>query len=154
MTSLTELERALNSQIAAGDILGAFETYYDENVSMQENSEPPCVGKAANRKREEQFVASVRQVHEIRLLGSAVGDGASYSEWRFDITFTSGQRAAWEQAVARRWKNGKVTNERFYYNKLSPAPAAVARRRRLHGRATVFLKATLRDRDHMHTRCM
>lgn len=56
-------------------------------------------------------------MHELRVVSSAVGDDVSLSEWRFDVTFKSGQRVAWDQAVARRWKNGKVVRERFYYNK-------------------------------------
>ncbi|MFO0973209.1 MAG: SnoaL-like domain-containing protein [Phycisphaerae bacterium] len=117
MPDIALLESELNAQVVAGDILGAFEKFYDEQVSMQENSDPPCVGKAANREREKQFVASVGQVHALQVLGGAVGADCSYSEWHFDITFKSGQRAAFDQAVARRWRNGKVVNERFYYAK-------------------------------------
>ncbi len=117
MSDLMRLERDLNTQVCRGDILGAFEQFYDDSIIMQENSEPPVVGKAANREREKQFVASVQDVHELRVVSSAVGDDVSLSEWRFDVTFKSGQRVAWDQAVARRWKNGKVVRERFYYNK-------------------------------------
>jgi len=117
MSDLKQLEHDLNARVCLGDILGAFEHYYDDGIIMQENSEPPVVGKDANREREKQFVASVHDVHELRVLSSAVGDDVSLSEWRFDVTFNSGQRVAWDQAVARRWKNGKVVHERFYYNK-------------------------------------
>ena len=116
-SNLAELDRELNQLIANGDILGAFEKYYSDDVEMRENADPPCKGKAANRIREQAFVDSVGQVHAIKLVGSAVGDGVSYSEWMMDITYKNGARSASHQASARRWKNGKVVSERFYYNK-------------------------------------
>ncbi len=115
--NLAALDDELNQAILAGDILGAFERFYAEDVQMQENSEPPCKGKAANRAREKAFVDSVGQVHEFKLLGSAVGDGITFSEWMMDITYKNGVRARSAQASARRWKAGKVASERFYYNK-------------------------------------
>lgn len=114
---LAALEHGLNDQIVKGDILGAFEKYYADEVEMQENAEPPCKGKAANRAREQAFVDSVAKVHAITLLGAAVGDGVTFSEWMMDITYKNGTRAQSHQASVRRWKNGKVISERFYYNK-------------------------------------
>jgi len=38
------------------------------------------------------------------------------SEWVFDVTFKNDPRKKMEQAVVRRWNNGQITNERFYYN--------------------------------------
>ena len=110
-------DQALNQAIQKGDILGAFETYYADDVVMQENDDPPRKGKFVNRDYEKAFVDSVAQLHSIKMLGSAVGDGISYSEWLFDMTFKNGTRAVSPQVSARRWKNGKVISERFYYNK-------------------------------------
>ena len=39
----------------------------------------------------------------------------SFSEWIFDVTFKDGTRMRNEQVAARRWKDGKVVHERFYY---------------------------------------
>ncbi len=115
--SLAASDQALNQRILGGDILGAFEAYYSDDVVMQENDEPPCKGKAANRIREQAFVDSVGQLHAIKLLGSAVGDGISFSEWMMDITYKNGSRSNAHQASVRRWKDGKVASERFYYGK-------------------------------------
>lgn len=116
-SNLAALDKALNEAILAGDIRGAFEKFYAEDVQMQENSEPVCKGKAANRAREQAFVDSVAQIHDFKLLGSAVGDGVTYSEWMMDVTYKNGARIRSAQASARRWRDGKVTSERFYYNK-------------------------------------
>src|SRR5438445_9975671 len=106
------LDKQLNDQIVKGDILAAFDRFYSDNVSMQENSETPFVGKALNRKREEDFVASVEQIHEVKLIGSAVNGDISFSEWEFDATYKGGARVKLSEVAVRRWKNGQVAQER------------------------------------------
>jgi ketosteroid isomerase-like protein len=115
--NVSAVERELNAMIQKGEILPAFEKYYADDVVMQENSEPPCNGKLANRAREENFVGSVAQVHDIKLVNSAINGDIAFSEWLLDLTFKGGQRAQLAQAAVRRWKDGKVIHERFYYNK-------------------------------------
>ena len=114
---VANLDRQLNEQVTKGDILAAFDRFYAEDVSMQENSEPPFVGKAANRKREEEFVASVQEIHSVKLLSSAVNGDVSFSEWEFDATYKGGTRIKLSEVAVRRWKNGQVAQERFYYSK-------------------------------------
>jgi len=108
-------DRELNQAILAGDILNAFEKFYADDVVMHENDSPPFTGKSVNRKREEDFVNSVQEFHEARLLGEAVNGDTSYSEWEYDLTFKSGIRMKLQQVASRRWKNGQVSHERFYY---------------------------------------
>jgi len=111
------LDRQLNDQIAKGDILVAFDRFYAEDVSMQENSDPPFAGKTTNRKREEEFVASVQEIHSVKLLSSAVNGDVSFSEWEFDATYKGGTRLKLSEVAVRRWKNERIAQERFYYNK-------------------------------------
>ena len=115
--SVKALDDQLNQQILAGDILGAFDRFYADNVVMQENTEQPRTGKAENRKYEEQFLASVEQFHRAALLGAAVEGDRSYSEWEFDATYKGAGRTKLVQAAARQWKNGQIVHERFYYSK-------------------------------------
>lgn len=109
------LDSALNHRILAGDILGAFEEFYADDVVMQENTADPFVGKAFNRDREKAFVESLAEVHGVQLVGSAVNDHRSYSEWLMDVTFKNGTRYSLSQVAVRQWKDGKVAHERFYY---------------------------------------
>ena len=117
MSDTAKLDNSLNAQILTGDILGAFDQYYADDVVMQENTAEPTNGKAPNRKREEDFVGSIAEVHDFKLLGAAVNGDTSYSEWEMDLTFKNGYRALMTQVASRRWKDGKVMWERFYYNK-------------------------------------
>ena len=110
-------DQQLNQQILAGDPLGAFEKYYAEDVVMQENEEAPRKGKVANRKAEKEFFDSIEQINGGKVLASAVNGDTSFSEWEYDVTFKGGHRVTLKQVAVRRWSNGKVVHEKFYYNK-------------------------------------
>ena len=116
MSDINTLDQKLNDAILAGDIMGAFETYYADQIVMQENSHEPTVGKDANRDREQQFVDSIAEFHGAGVLASSVTGETSFSEWWMDVTFQDGTRKKLEQAVVRRWQDGQVVNERFYYD--------------------------------------
>lgn len=115
MTELAALEAQLNQLILEGRALEAFELLYAEDIVMQENTAPPIVGKAHNRERERAFFGSIAEVN-VHLLGSAVGDSVTYSEWIYEISFKDGRRVCMTEVSARRWRGGLVVHERFYYN--------------------------------------
>lgn len=48
-TTLTDQVQDLYARILGGDILGAFEDYYADDLVMQEPGMEPRVGKALNR---------------------------------------------------------------------------------------------------------
>ena len=112
-----ELDQALNQQVLAGDIMGAFEKYYADDVVMQENSDEPFAGKEVNREREQKFVDSLAEFHSGTVVSSAVNGNTSFSEWAMDVTFKGGARYKLAQVAVRTWKDGQVVRERFYYNK-------------------------------------
>ena len=116
-TSVQELDKQLNDDVLSGKIIDAFEKYYADDVVMQENSDEPRKGKAANRQAEEAFMASVESFNGGACTASAVNGDVTFSEWEFDITFKGGKRAKTNQVAVRHWKNGKIVSERFYYNK-------------------------------------
>ena len=117
MSNLTELERKLNDGILQGKAMELFEELYDEDVVMQENTEQEWRGKATNRKREQEFFASVEAWHGGSVLAWAVNDkdGTSFSEWEMDVSLKGVGRVKMTQVAVRRWKNGKIVHERFYH---------------------------------------
>jgi len=117
VADIAAVDAQLNEMILTGRALEAFEQFYADDVVMQENSEEPRVGKDVNRKAEEEFFAGVAEWHEGKLLASAINGDTSFSEWYMDISFKNGVRAKASQVAVRKWKNGKVVHERFFYNK-------------------------------------
>jgi ketosteroid isomerase-like protein len=114
---ITALDNKLNEMVLTGKALQAFDEFYADDVVMQENSDEPRVGKAANRKAEEEFFASVAEWHDGKVLATAVNGDTSFSEWFMDITFKNGYRAKMAQVAVRKWKDGKIAHERFFYQK-------------------------------------
>ncbi len=111
------LDKELNTMILSGQLLEGFEKFYAENCTLQENSEEPRVGKDTNREFEKAFIDSIEEFHGAELLASAVSGDVSFSEWAWDVTFEGASRVLMAQVSVRRWKDGLVAAERFYYNK-------------------------------------
>jgi hypothetical protein len=107
----------VNEMILTGKAMEAFEKFYADDVVMQENSEAPRAGKAVNREYELQFFASVAEWHEGKLVASAINGDTSFSEWYIDISLKNGYRMKSSQVAVRKWKDGKIVHERFFYNK-------------------------------------
>lgn len=117
MANSAELDAQLNQMLLAGQAMPAFEQFYADDVSMQENSDPPTVGKDANRQRELQFFGMVEEFHGMQLLSAAVNGDASLSEWVMDVKLKGMPRMQMAQVAVRRWQGGKIASERFYYAK-------------------------------------
>ena len=115
MSNIAELDKYLNDSILSGKAMEAFEKVYDDDIVMQENTDPEYRGKDFNRKREEEFFASVEAWHGGRVLASAIGDDVSFSEWEMEVTLKGVGRITMSQVAVRRWKNGKIVHERFYH---------------------------------------
>lgn len=109
-------DEELNAMLREARFVEAFERFYHDNVVMQENAAEPVLGKAANLAREQEFFGSVEEVEESTLVSSAVDGDASLSEWVVRLRFKDGTVFALNQVAARRWQDGKVVRERFYYS--------------------------------------
>jgi hypothetical protein len=106
--------QAVIDGIRAGKILETFDRYYADDVVMSENGVEETRGKAANRAREEQFVANVT-VHGASV-GAVLIDGDKAAvEWSMDATPKGGSRTTMRQVALQWWKDGKVVREVFYH---------------------------------------
>ena len=101
--------------VQSNRILDAIDEFYDENVSMQDNLNPPVVGKAANRERERAFFGSIT-VHQNRALSVVVDGDNVVIHWLFEFTGSDGKRYRMDQLSHQQWKDGRIVNERFYYD--------------------------------------
>ena len=115
--SIAVLNRKLDELVYSGKAMDAFEEFYDEDVVMQENTEPEYRGKAFNRKREQEFFASIEAWHGGKILAQGANEdtGVSFTESDMDVSIKGVGRIQLVQTAVRRWKNGKVVHERFYH---------------------------------------
>lgn len=116
MSNIKELVVDLEKMISEGKILEAFEKYYADEVTMQENEGALRVGKDANREYEKAFVEGITEFHSYKNLGIAVGDNYSTIESFMDVTHKDWGRAARSQVAVQHWADGKIISEKFYYD--------------------------------------
>lgn len=105
----------LNKMVLEGAAIEAFDKFYDDQVSMQENDQAPTLGKAANREREIQFFNSITEFRGAKVLSVAAAGDRTYVEWFFDYTHKDWGKRTYHQVAVQIWNNGKIVNEKFYY---------------------------------------
>jgi hypothetical protein len=115
--SLAERVNDLNNLILQGKLLDAFEKYYAEDVTMQENENPVTVGKNACRINEEAFVKGITEFRSAAVKNTIICDNISVVEWDFDFTHKDWGQRTYTQISVQRWNDdGQIINEKFYYN--------------------------------------
>jgi hypothetical protein len=115
MTTLLEKISDLNDLVLQGKVLEAFDIYYHDDVIMQENESPPTVGKAANRKREEDFFSSITEFRNVKPLKITIGEEITMVQWYYDYTHKDWGVRNYTQVSVQEWKNGKIIKEQFFY---------------------------------------
>ena len=105
----------LFSYIREGRILDAIKDFYAVDVVMQENTQPPTMGRAANLERERQFLSTVKEWKSFEILSKAVGDDVTFYETAMDWIATDDTPVHVEQTVVAKWRDGKIIHERFYH---------------------------------------
>lgn len=115
MTTLRQQIDALNAMILSGKAMEAFEQFYADDVVMQENDQPPTIGKAANRKREEEFFSKITEFRGATVEAVTAGDNVTMVLWHNDYTHADWGKRTYHQVAVQEWKNGKIVRERFYY---------------------------------------
>lgn len=116
MQDLKQSVDELNQMILEGKVLEAFEKFYADDVVMQDNNNPVRTGKAANRKYEEAFVGGLTEFRGARILNTIISDGIAVVETWMDFTHKDYGDRNYTQVSVQRWKDGKIVEEKFYYN--------------------------------------
>lgn len=121
---------ALHNQVIAylkeGKFVEGIEDFYHENVTAQENSNPPTKGRAAMATTERKFQKKGKAFHGIDILATAIDDqgggtGVVLYECVMKWEQTDKGHVKVEQTVVERWNGGKIAHIRFYGN-YEPGP--------------------------------
>jgi hypothetical protein len=96
-----------------------YERYYDENVVVQENLQPPRVGRAMSLERQKLMNANVKEIHGSKIGAVLVDGDRSMVEIHLDVTTQDGYRIHVEEVGVQTWKDGKIIHERYFYDPVS-----------------------------------
>ncbi|MCU0389929.1 MAG: hypothetical protein MUE81_02320 [Thermoflexibacter sp.] len=104
----------LNKMLEQGKAMQAFELFYAEHVTMQENETEPRIGKDFNREQCGSFVEVFPDL-KLKILSVAYGENISIQEVMFDYANEQGEKIIYPEVAVRHWENGLVVKEKFYY---------------------------------------
>lgn len=113
--TIESLDAELNEAILNGKGLEAFESFYAEDVVMQENDAEPTIGKSGNRIREQEFFGAITDFRRAEVLATGSGANVTFSHWHFDFTHRDWGVRKYRQVAVRTWKDGKIVREVFHY---------------------------------------
>lgn len=106
----------LNQMILEGKILDAFDKFYAPDVKMQDNDYPVRDGFDVNREYEVAFVGGLTEFRGADVINTIISDDIAVTEWWMDYTHKDYGVRNYKQVSVQRWKNGKIVEEKFYYN--------------------------------------
>ena len=116
METLREKITKLNQLVLAGKPLEAFEKFYHQDVIMQENENPPVVGKEVNRQREIEFFSNASGFSEnAKVMDIALSENLTMVKWHYDYTHKEWGKKNYTQVSVQHWKDGQIIKEQFFY---------------------------------------
>src|SRR4029077_4414047 len=98
----------LIAKVVGGKALEAFDRYYADDVTMQENEQPPRVGKAACRAFEEDFLSKIKAVRTYVCDGYVISGNKAFIVYRIDadhaewVGYTQHERGSHSGVVERK----------------------------------------------------
>ncbi len=104
------------AMVESGDHVGAIETFYAEDASMQENLAPPRVGKAVLIAHEKAALARVASVHTHKVEILLVDGDHVAIHWIFDFTLPDGSTRRFDEVALQTWRGEEILRERFFYD--------------------------------------
>lgn len=117
--NMTHLERAqdLYRKVGEGDMNGAIDTYYADNISIMEANGDTFEGKETQKERVAQWQQGIEEFHGGGVTSITADEEAGITtveSWT-DMTPKGGQRMKFEEVAVQNWEDGKIVRERFYY---------------------------------------
>ena len=90
------------------------ESFYADDVIMQENEDEPRVGKAVCIEHERLILKNGKEVN-VRLLNDAINTkkNAVFAEWEITFITCTGTKIKFTEVSVQHWLKGQITGESF-----------------------------------------
>ena len=125
MPSLDTLERFI-TRVEQNAHVEAIAEFYTEGASMQENHNPPRVGRDLLMAHEAAALARAASVHSTCVRPAFANGDHVVIRWIFQFTFPDGTATRIEELAYQRWEGERVAQEQFFYDpqQFVPKPKA------------------------------
>ena len=102
--------------VEQGKFVEAIEQYYTEDASMQENGQPPRVGRDLLVETERGLMARFVEMNSAPVGPVFIEDDHVVIRWQFDFTLAGGKKLHLDEIAYQRWRDDRVCQERFFYD--------------------------------------
>ena len=116
ITILAKIVTEYSLLLEKGDNISVIDLYYADDMQQVENDEPPTIGKAAIKTREEMNLYGVNSFEQ-KIVSLVIDEAKSMVMGEMLIFFDSkkyGSKKLFE-AFIQHWKDGKIVYQKFYY---------------------------------------
>lgn len=121
MPSTQTLERFI-ARVESNAHVEAIQEFYTEGASMQENNEPPRVGRDALVKHEQRALSMAASVTSQCVRPAFVSGDHVVIRWIFEFTGKDGSKRRIEELAYQRWEGERIAQEQFFYDPKQFAP--------------------------------
>lgn len=104
------------SLVESGEYVKAIEDFYHSNASMQENGQPPRVGRQTLVEHERAVLAGLKGMRTRRVETFLVDGDCVVINWVFEMTGPDGQTRTLDELALQAWDGDRIARERFYYD--------------------------------------
>jgi len=94
----------------------AIEEFYTEQASMQENNAAPRAGRDVLVQHEKRVLARARSVKSTCVRPVFVSGDCVVIRWAFEFEALDGTRTRIEELAYQRWDDGRIFEEKFFYD--------------------------------------
>jgi SnoaL-like domain len=109
------LERFIR-RVEEGAHAEACEEFYTENSAMQENLNPPRVGRAAHVANERKIMARAKSITSTCVRPVFVAGDRVVIRWIFRFEWLDGSTMEMEELAYQRWEAERIAQEQFFYD--------------------------------------
>ena len=102
--------------VERGEYVKAIEDFYHPEASMQENGEPPRVGRQALVEHERAVLASLTGMRTRRVETCLVDGDRVAINWVFEMTGRDGKARTLDELALQSWDGDRIARERFFYD--------------------------------------
>lgn len=122
MPTLETLERFI-AQVEANAYAEAVEAFYTADASLQENQEPPRVGRDFHIAKERAMMSRVRSMSSTCVRPAFLDGDHVAIRWIFRFEWADGSVTRMEEIAHQRWEGERIAEEQFFYDPQQRIPS-------------------------------
>ena len=123
MPTIERVEQLI-AMVESGAHAEAIAAFYTDDATMQENLDPPRVGRALLVAHETKALSGVKQVLSRCMRPVFIVGDCVVIRWQFEFERPDGQWMRMDELAYQQWRGDWVATERFYYHPKQMRPLA------------------------------